>query len=183
MKPDSVCLSFLSKRFSNSGVSEQCLERINRLADEIGSFIQYWGFKSIHGKVWTHLYLSPEPLDAANIMKRLKISKSLVSITLADLLQYKVVESIGRGPKDTMIYRANPNIREVILDVLKNRELRMFGRLQKEYTNSYDLCLAEPEGVVDPAKLKALGQMIEGAAGTLSAIIELRNVDFNKAIF
>ncbi len=164
-------------------MSDNCLERVNRLADEIGSFIQYWGFKSIHGKVWTHLYLSPEPLDAANLMQRLKISKSLVSITLADLLQYKVVESVGRGPKDTMIYRANPNIRDVILDVLKNRELRMFARLQKEFTNSYDVCAAESKDVVNPEKLKALGQMIEGASATLAAIVELKSIDFNKAIF
>lgn len=163
-------------------MTEPCLERVNRLADEIGSFIQYWGFKSIHGKVWTHIYLSPEPVDAAALMQRLKISKSLVSITLADLLQYKVVEQIGRGPKDTMIYRANPNIRDVVIEVLKNRELRMFARMQKEFSNSFEVCNAEPAGVVDPEKLKNLGHMIDGAAATLAAIIELKSIDFSKII-
>src|SRR5258708_3849854 len=64
---------------------------IESLSNEIGKFIHHWGFKKIHGKIWTHLYLSETPLDAGTLMKRLDVSKALMSLSLRDLLKYKVI--------------------------------------------------------------------------------------------
>lgn len=50
------------------------------LANEVGDFICYWGFKKIHGRLWTHIYLARVPLDAGQLMQRLKVSKALISL-------------------------------------------------------------------------------------------------------
>jgi DNA-binding transcriptional regulator GbsR (MarR family) len=156
------------------------LELVNALAEEIGGVIEYWGFKNIHGKVWTHLYLSPEPLDAAELMSRLKISKSLASITLNDLLRYNVIVQKGKGPRDTQTYGVNPDIREVILKVLREREFRMMTRVQ----DCFARLAHEQETAQDDRfcreRLSGLGKIIEQGAVTLKAMIELRPVDFEK---
>ena len=160
-----------------------CIEKVNRLADEIGQFIQYWGFKSIHGKIWTHIYLAQEPIDAAELMARLKISKSLVSITIADLLQYNVIIQSGKSSRDTCVYVANLNIKDVIIEVLKQRELKMMRKLDQEFAEAIESCRATASNLADLKKLEALGQMIAMATTTLNAVVELKSVDFSAVRF
>jgi DNA-binding transcriptional regulator GbsR (MarR family) len=156
------------------------LEHVNALAEQIGGFIEYWGFKSIHGKVWTHLYLSPEPLDASELMKRLKISKSLASITINDLLRFGVILQKGKGPKDTQVYGVNSDIREVILKVLREREVQMLKRMQDCFSRLASEQSAEIDDRFCTQRMSGLGQMIEQGSLTLNAMIDLRPVDFEK---
>ena len=164
-------------------MDDVCIEKVNRLAEEVGQFIQYWGFKSIHGKIWTHIYLAQEPIDAAELMARLKISKSLVSITIADLLQYNVIMPNGKSSRDTCVYVANPNIKEVILEVLKQRELSMMHRLLKGFAEAQEDCQTKTTKLVNPEKMKSLGEMITMASTTLEAIVQLKSVDFEALRF
>jgi DNA-binding transcriptional regulator GbsR (MarR family) len=160
------------------------LEHVNALAEEIGGFIEYWGFKSIHGKVWTHLYLSPQPLDASELMARLKISKSLASITINDLLRYGVIVQKGKGPKDTQVYTVNPDVREVILRVLKEREAQMMNRLQDCFSKlAIEQKCEGPDERFSIERMTALGQLIDQGTVTLSAMIDLRPVEFDKLTF
>lgn len=156
-------------------MAEQDLDRLNKLADEIGNFIQYWGFKKIHGKVWTHLYLSSEPLDASDLMKRLSISKSLVSITINDLLQYNVILNNGKGPKDTLVYVCNPEVRAVILDVLKSREAKILNRVDSEFANLKSVNITD---AFNAQRVDSLGKMIGEAQLCLSALTELQSINF-----
>jgi two-component system phosphate regulon sensor histidine kinase PhoR len=43
---------------------------LHSLSEQIGDFIQYWGFKKIHGMIWTHLYLSSTPLSAHELIQK-----------------------------------------------------------------------------------------------------------------
>ncbi len=156
------------------------LEHVNTLADEIGGFIEYWGFKSIHGKVWTHLYLSPDPLDASELMARLKISKSLASITINDLLKYEVILLKGKGPKDTQVYTINNDIRSVVLKVLRDRELQMMNRLNVCFGRLQTEQFVEKDNRFCTERLQNLGAIITQASQTLQAIIDLRPVEFDK---
>lgn len=164
-------------------MDEACIDKVNRLADEVGQFIQYWGFKCIHGKIWTHIYLAPHPLDAAELMARLKISKSLVSITLADLLQYNVILPHGKSSRDTCVYIANPNVKEVILEVLRQREMKMMSRLDHEFNQAIEFCAQTQSPLADLDKMKSLGHMIAIASTTLAAMVELKSVDFAAVRF
>lgn len=102
---------------------------LKTFVDQVGDFIEYWGFKNVQGRIWAHIYLSSEPLDAAELMKRLDVSKGLISISLKDMLQFQVIEEAGKSDRGTIVYRANPNQRQVIFNVLRQRERMMMSRV------------------------------------------------------
>jgi len=150
------------------------LLELNDLADQIGGFIEYWGFKEIHGRIWTHLYTSKTPLDATTLTRRLKVSKALVSFAVHDLLEHNVIEEVSKGPRGTVLYRANPNLLGVILSVLRTRERRMLARIH----SAHRLLANLPQKTLDGGglaidRIKHVGELIETAEGALDAFIGL----------
>jgi len=107
-------------------------EKINELINNIGSFIEYWGFRKIHGKVWAQVYLSQRPLSTPEIVEELGVSKALISGALNDLLEHKLVERVGQVKFGGITYIACPNPAEVVRDVIKNRELVLFTKIQND---------------------------------------------------
>jgi DNA-binding transcriptional regulator GbsR (MarR family) len=165
----------ISKRPSNPQSS------LNALAEQIGHFIEYWGFKKIHGQIWTHLYLSPSPLSAQDIISRLKVSKALVSLSMKDLLHYKLIlqteESVNKKNK---FYTANPEVFSVIRGVLETREHLMLTRILTEFKNLEEIYSnATASNLIDHERMKLLGKMVKGASSALQNIILLTNVDFS----
>jgi DNA-binding transcriptional regulator GbsR (MarR family) len=143
------------------------------LADSIGDFIEYFGFKKIHGRIWAHLFLSNEPLAAVELCRRLKVSKTLLSFSIADLLKYEVIQEAGKGPRRTVYYRANPNVAWVILNVLRAREKKMmsdiygkFLALEKTVDSS-----AFTQASLSPERVRELGGMIQVATLVLEAVL------------
>src|SRR5215467_294282 len=53
---------------------EEERELIHEVADAVGALMEFWGFKRVMGRLWTVLYLSGEPLTAAELCERLAIS-------------------------------------------------------------------------------------------------------------
>ncbi len=144
----------------------------DELADRVGEFIQYWGFKRIHGKIWTHLYLSAVPLDATTLVKRLRVSKALVSFSIHDLLEYNVIREVARGRGRTVLYEATPDVTGVILNVLRLRERKMMNQVMSATTqleNSTSGVLVELK--VSPKKMTDLKEMIESSQQLLDFII------------
>jgi DNA-binding transcriptional regulator GbsR (MarR family) len=151
------------------------------LASEVGNFIRYWGFKKIHGKIWTHLYLSKVPLDAGTLMRRLNVSKALMSLSLHDLMDYEVILEAGKSDKGTQLFTANQDVVTVIVNVLKRRERKMLELIQATHKTLKDR-LASPAGL-DPVcaqKLKNLEAMIQEAKVNLDSILELATLDLNS---
>ena len=142
------------------------------LAKEIGNFIQYWGFKKIHGQIWTLVFLSEKPLNSTYITKKLSVSKALVSLAIKDLLKYEVIEVVERKTKE-LDFRSNPDILKVIVNVLKNRESVMLEKIKKHHedlkafkgTHRWDF-------TSHPDRVEELGIMIEGAQITLGEMIK-----------
>jgi DNA-binding transcriptional regulator GbsR (MarR family) len=110
------------------------LPEIEYLAELVGEFIEYWGFKKIHGRIWLHLYLGETPLDASDLMKKLSVSKALVSISIKDLLAYEVILEKGLSDTGTRLYVANPDLQSVITKVLRQREKIMMGKIQAAFS-------------------------------------------------
>ena len=145
---------------------------LTELAEQVGNFIEYWGFKKVHGRIWTHLFLSENPLDAGDLVKRLNISKALVSMSVADLLEYEVIEPAGRGEEGTQLYRANPDLQKVIFNVLRQRERKMLSQTRSA------LSLLESQGKtaiqgsgIDLTRLQELSGLITGAQGVLDGFL------------
>lgn len=114
-------------------------DEVHNLADLIGQFMQYWGFKRIHGQIWTHIWLAKNPVDATTLVKRLDVSKALVSLAIKDLLQYDVVKIISQGDRRKMLLIPNVDMQTVITTVLKNRESKMMTQIVKSQEAVDDL--------------------------------------------
>ena len=91
-----------------------------QVCDTVGAFIAYWGFKSIHGRIWTLLALQKTPMSQAEIARTLGVSRALVSPAMGELVAYglvRAVESRRNAP-----YEAVVDIWPAIADVLRERE-------------------------------------------------------------
>ncbi len=64
------------------------------VSDVVGRLIEFWGFKRNMGRVWTVLYLSPDPLSAEDLRHLLKLSSGAVSMTLSELARWGVVRKV-----------------------------------------------------------------------------------------
>lgn len=131
-------------------------DNVLNVADKIGMFIEYWGFKAIHGKIWALIFLANKPVNAAYLVSALGVSKASISLSLRDLMKYNV---ILYADTDDFIqyYRPNENIAKVITDVLMNREARML----LEIKNSCELLdRVKPEDYKEHASKKRVEQLL-----------------------
>ena len=142
------------------------------LGDQIGSFIEYWGFKKIHGQIWTHIFLASEPIDSTTLVKRLNVSKALISLAIKDLLKYDVIQVVGKGTRRKILFQSNPDLIKVIIQVLRMRERKMLSQIMSSYKNLKKMKHGEHGGVeISADKTSELGNMIEAAELSLDALI------------
>jgi DNA-binding transcriptional regulator GbsR (MarR family) len=151
--------------------------QLDRLAEQIGNFIEYWGFKKVHGQIWTHIYLSPKPLSAQELIPRLQVSKALVSMAMSDLIDYRLIlqtqESLNHKNK---FYTANNDVFEAIKTVLESREMHLMNQIHSEHRLMLNIQKQNKGDLVDEKKLKSLGKMIQGGEKALRGIMTLSSI-------
>jgi DNA-binding transcriptional regulator GbsR (MarR family) len=156
------------------------LPEVRELADQIGDFIQYWGFKKVHGRIWVHLLLSEKPLDAGELMRRLGISKALVSMSLTDLLKYEVVEASGKSEKGTHVYSINPDIPKVLQNVLRAREKKMMSRIVSAFKLLKEVpATSQRAHGIDREKLLFLGMLVQQGSKALDSFLHQFQFDLS----
>jgi DNA-binding transcriptional regulator GbsR (MarR family) len=138
--------------------------------------MEYWGFKKIHGRIWTHIFLADSPLDAGTLLRRLDVSKALMSMSLAELLDHDVIQVAGKSESGTTTYKANPDITHTILTILRKRERRMLSRASSAAKILSNLNDAEPP--LNRSRVKSLQALIAQAEDTLDCLLGLKSVDF-----
>lgn len=159
---------------SNKESKTSDLKEFKKLSQLIGEFMEYWGFKKVHGRIWVLAYLSDHPIDAQEIMRRLKISKALVSITLKDLLEYQVLLEIGVSELGTRTYIANPNVPVVIQKVLLKREKVMLNQIKTAFKKLEQVPKTEIEKQrINQDSLKDLEKLINKGDKMLSTLFVL----------
>jgi DNA-binding transcriptional regulator GbsR (MarR family) len=94
-----------------------------RVAEVIGGLMEFWGFKAVMGRLWTILYLSPEPLPAAELGERLQASAGAVSMALNDLQKWGVVKKAWRPGERKDYYEPETSIWKMVTRVFREREL------------------------------------------------------------
>lgn len=146
---------------------------LDYLAELVGEFIEYWGFKRVHGRVWAHLYLSGRPMDAAELMDRLEVSKALMSMTLSTLLEFNVIQPAeGKGRHGARLYQANPNPTEAIVNVLRSREKRLLAKISSAHRLAKELPASKANGKeIDSKRLASFGSLLAQGEGLLDQII------------
>jgi DNA-binding transcriptional regulator GbsR (MarR family) len=147
---------------------------IDNLCELVGEFIQYWGFKSIHGKIWFHLFLSQSPLDAKDLMQKLNISKALVSISLRDLLVYDVILEDKLSAEGTRTYIANSDVHTVVERVLRGREKVMMAKIKGSFQNLKQVSATElNEQDIQAKRLKELEKLISKGDKMLNTVMAI----------
>ncbi|MEZ4871426.1 MAG: hypothetical protein R2827_04095 [Bdellovibrionales bacterium] len=160
---------------SEPEIASQVLE----LAEGVGQFIEYWGFKKIHGRIWALIFLAENPVDANYLMKHLGVSKSLVSMSIKELMSYRVIlESAAK--KSTVHYEANPDISGVITDVLLAREAKMLLNIK----SSCELVHRLPQSKLSPfasqRRVEKLTKMVSVADSALKTLITFKQLNFKE---
>ena len=92
------------------------------MSDVIGRLIEFWGFKRNMGRVWTVLYLSPEPLSAEDLRHALQLSSGAVSMTLSELGRWGVVRRVWIQGERRDFYTAEVQLWRMISRVFNERE-------------------------------------------------------------
>jgi DNA-binding transcriptional regulator GbsR (MarR family) len=163
---------------ADSGVFQAELE----VADTVGRLMEFWGFKRPMGRMWTLLYLSPEPLGAAEIGSELKMSAGAVSMGLGELVKWGAVKKSWRPGERRDFYEAETSIGKLVQRVLRERELT----LVREFAEALGRAEAElPEskpGEVEKLafkreRLQHLRQLSQLGEGLLRALVSGQAVD------
>jgi DNA-binding transcriptional regulator GbsR (MarR family) len=92
------------------------------VSDVVGKLIEFWGFKRNMGRIWSVLYLSPDPLSAEDLRESLKLSSGAVSMTVNDLLRWGVVRKVWIQGERKDFYTAEVQLWRMISRVFNERE-------------------------------------------------------------
>jgi DNA-binding transcriptional regulator GbsR (MarR family) len=92
------------------------------VSDVIGRLIEFWGFKRNMGRVWTVLYLSPDPLSAEDLRGALQLSSGAVSMTLSELARWGVVRKVWIQGERKDFYTSEVQLWRMISRVFNERE-------------------------------------------------------------
>jgi DNA-binding transcriptional regulator GbsR (MarR family) len=84
--------------------------------------MEFWGFKRNMGRVWTVLYLSPEPMSAEDLRHALGLSSGAVSMTLSELSKWGVVRRVWIQGERKDFYTAEVQLWRMISRVISERE-------------------------------------------------------------
>ena len=109
--------------------------QLKKLSLSIGDFIRYWGFRRVHGAIWTQLFLSKAPLSCKDLTDNLGLSKALISPALDELCRYKLIYEAPAPNDKVRVYTAAEDVNEVIRQILKTRELKILKQITRDFTD------------------------------------------------
>lgn len=155
-----------------------------KLEKTIGTFMEYWGFKSIHGRIWAHLYTSKAPLDSIELMERLQVSKGLMSLAMRELVEYEVIKIDHVGRHGSAFYVSNPDLLKVITGVLRIRETKMIAQAQEACMALQKLKAKELEQAgLEQKKIQSVLDLTKSAQFLLDAFLFQEEDGPSRSIF
>ncbi len=160
--------------------NEKIEEKKKRLADSVGDFIRYWGFKEVHGRIWVHIYLSDNPITAKELTKKLGVTKGLVSTALAELIAYQVVEKVNVGDARSPGYQSNTDLVQVINNILRNRELKLTTKIKEDSEALAKEMVGADAEMLD--KINKLQDMTRFAVDSLQKLLNSKAISTERFI-
>lgn len=149
--------------------------KLAQTAKSIGEFIEYWGFKSIHGRIWALVYLSDTPISTPEIVATLEISKASASIGVNDLIEQGLITASGKVKNGGVTYVSNENVGTIVRSILKTRELELVSDTETHLKSLSALSKAEmKEGNISPQKLDQLLDLTQASKKMLMRITSNR---------
>lgn len=107
------------------------------------------------GRLWTVLYLSPEPLTTAELSETLQLSSSAVSLSLGDLVRWGAVRKTWRPGERKDFYEAEISIWKLLRRVYERRELNLI-REANDALHEARQCLDEAQGRVGASERRRI---------------------------
>lgn len=155
--------------------SERLDHRVQQVCSAAGTLIEYWGFKSILGRVWTFLALRAVPLPQTEIADSLGVSKSLVSGAITELAGLGLVRPVGEGRNAP--WEAVMDVWPVITDVLRTREWLLLESTRLALEQAIEETHAggppTPAGY-DPRRMALIREMVGAVQRLLGIVIAIR---------
>lgn len=150
--------------------------RVLAACDAVGAFIETWGFRSIHGRVWTLLALRDAPMAQTEIADQLGVSRSMVNLAVSELSHFGLVRPLSEHRNAP--YEARLDVWPTITDVIRDREWMQIERARLAFEAALDEAeQARHEGhdvPYDLERLRLLLRMSEFAQVTLRAVLSVR---------
>ncbi len=149
--------------------------RVRQAADAVGEFIEYWGFKAVHGRIWTVLAVRADPMSQIEVAEFLGVSRSLVSGAMSELATHGLVQQTE--PSRNAPYRAVFDIWPSIAGVLRSREWMLIeaARIALEGTiEEWELAPRPERAEYDVDRLRFLLRLTEMAQAFLRFLIGIR---------
>ena len=107
-----------------------------KAADAIGRLMEFWGFRRHMGRIWTILYLSPEPMTTAELSETLRLSSSAVSLSLGELVRWGAVRKTWRPGERKDFYEAENSVWKLLRRVYERRELNLIREAVDAFTEA-----------------------------------------------
>ena len=144
-----------------------------KVAEAIGAMMEFWGFKRPMGRVWTLLFLTPEPLPAATIAEEMKMSSGAVSMTIAELSKWGVVRKTWKPGDRRDYFEAETSIWKMVTRVLRERELGMVREAAETFAEAERVLARSQVGATrDEATAISYGRQRLGELRVLAAFGE-----------
>lgn len=138
---------------------------VDLAADTMGELIAFWGFKASMGRIWTLLYLSPEPLPADVIATRTQLSAGAVSMALAELMQWGIVDRAVQHGERKRHFKAETDVWGIVRRVVRERELRLVGRSVQRFSEAVSLLEESLKRHPDDAEAAFMVARLRGLLG------------------
>lgn len=152
------------------------------VADTVGQLMEFWGFKRPMGRIWALLYLTPDPLGAAEIGEQLRMSAGAVSMALSELVKWGAVKKAWRPGERRDFYEAETSIGKLVQRVLRERELtlvRQFAETLEAAERELGKSPNPAEGPIEfkRGRLRELESLAKLGETLLTALVSGKAVD------
>ncbi len=116
----------------------------------MGRLMEFWGFRRHMGRLWTILYLSPEPMTTGALSETLQLSSSAVSLSLGELVRWGAVRKTWLPGERKDFYQAESSVWKLLRRVYERRELNLI----REASDAF----CEAQRVLDEARDQLRGE-------------------------
>ena len=151
-------------------------KRVLRVCDSAGAFIEWWGFRAIHGRVWTLLALKGTPMPQSTVANTLGVSRALVSNAISELTEFGLVRPVEDHRNSP--YEATIDVWPTISDILRTREWMLMESARVALESAIEEAETQAESgydlTFDLERMKILLTMTETAQAFLRTIVGMR---------
>ena len=146
-------------------------QAILNVCSACGRFIEYWGFKAIHGRIWAYLALHKGPLSQTEMAHALGVSRSQINRSIAELCEYGLVQQVMTHHHAP--YEAVLNVWPIIAKVLQQREWVLIEEARAAMEEAQNWMTSEDPQIQNYSfeQLQHLLKMTEWAQNGLNLLI------------